>query len=363
MQQRLNKTPPISKPRGMKNLYAAGEKNTIDLSLSENPLGCSPLVLKKMQDSTFVFNHYPATNGSKLKNALADKLSCQPENIFVSNGSEAIINMLPRIFANVGDTVLVPKLTFPMFGICSELAGATVNLAPMSEQLEIDLQAMAKMITKKIKIIFICNPNNPTGDVIEKQELVSFIEKVPESVLVVIDEANIEFAGDSCVDQAISKPNVIILRTFSKGFGLANLRIGFAVANRTIIEKFEETTTLFPICGLSEELSLVALADDDFLVKTRKCINSQRVFLEDGLRNLGFKIFPSKANNIFAKIPDKMTTEAFWNGMQKADISLVNGTSFPGFNDRFFRVSPRLLEANRAFLAAVEQISNNREGL
>lgn len=347
-----------NQPRGMKKLYALGTKRAIDLSLSENPLGCSPLVAKRLKSNNFAFNDYPVPNGAKLKKALAERFNCQKENLFVCNGSEAIINAIPKILAKPGDEAIVPALSFPMFALCSELAKLTVQLAPMDKQLGIDLMAIKTLINQKTKLIFICNPNNPTGSVIPKQKLIDFIEKIPSSVLIVIDEANIEFGGESVIELAISKPNLIVLRTFSKGFGLAGLRIGFALGNQNLITKLEEETPVFPISGLSEELTISALQDSSFITKTRAFIDEQRNLIQKELENLEFTVFPSQANNLFVRLPESLPTDAFDKAMEQANISLVSGSSFAGFDDRFFRVSPRLEKINQIFLKTIRKVAN-----
>lgn len=343
--------------RGMRKLYALGTKRSIDLSLSENPLGCSSVVAEKFVASNFAFNDYPAPNGIRLKKILATKFDCKSENIFVCNGSEAIINAIPNVLANPGDEAIIPSLTFPMFAICSDLAGLVVKNSTMDEQLNIDLEAILKLISPKTKLIFLCNPNNPTGSVIPKDKIICFIERIPENILIVIDEANIEFGGESIIELATIKENIMVLRTFSKGFGLASLRIGFVVGDPRLIAKLEEETPVFPVSGLSEELAIVAVQDDNFIAQTKAFIDEQRNIIQQELKRLGFQVFPSRANNLFVKLPDNLSPNIFWTAMEKADVSLVKGSSFVGFDDRFFRVSPRLETVNRVFLDVVSQIT------
>jgi len=351
------------KPRGMKQVYALGKKRKIDLSLSENPLGCSSLVLRALKMNSVIFNDYPIPNGRSLKIALARKLNVQPENIFIANGSEAIIQVIPKVFASPGDEVLIPKLTFPMFSISSKLAGLTERLVPMGSDLSIDLDALKKKMSARTRLVFLCNPNNPTGSIVAKSELIKVIQATPQSILMVVDEANIEFGGESVADLVAKQPNLLVLRTFSKGYGLANARIGFAIGNEKLITKLEEETPVFPITGLSEELALVALQDDAFLVKTKESIDEQRSRLSQELSNLGFTVFPSQANNLFVKLPAQLSPRKFWRAMQRADISLVNGPAFTGFDDSFFRVSPRTQQVNALFLEAVKQFINKERML
>mgnify|MGYP000321368639 CR=1 FL=1 len=261
----------------MKKLYAFGSKKSLDLSLSENPLGCSPRVSSTFRKLKINFNDYPKVNGNDLKKALSQKLSINENLFFIANGSESIINMIPRILCKPNDEVIIPELTFPMFQTCSELAGLKTKIIKMNKNLEIDLNGILKGITNRTKLIFICNPNNPTGNVLSKKRLISFLDKVPKKVLILLDEANIEFAGETLVNEVSKRNNLVILRTFSKGFGLANLRVGFAVAPAPIINKLEEEINVFPVSGLSENLAISALSDDLFINKTKEFIKEVQI--------------------------------------------------------------------------------------
>lgn len=226
----------LSQAKAMKQLYAFTTKRAIDLSLSENPLGCSPLVLAAAKNLTVNINDYPLTNGCLLKKALADHFTLSENNFFIANGSEAIINYLAKVFGRVGDEVLVPALTFPLFAISTKLAGKKLVKVKMTTNLGINLVAMRKAISAKTCLIFLCNPNNPTGAVLPQQAILDFLECVPKNVLLVVDEANIEFAGESVISEIKNRDNLLVLRTFSKGFGLAGLRVGFATANNLFVK-------------------------------------------------------------------------------------------------------------------------------
>ncbi len=345
-----------TQPRAMKKLYALTEKRPLDLSLSENSLGCSPLVSDALSELRVEFNDYPAPNGKQLRNELAQKFSLRADNLFVANGSESVINDLPRIFCNIGDEVIVPELTFPMFKICSELAGARVLVVKMTDLLGIDLLEILESISGRTRMIFLCNPNNPTGSVVSREAIISFIKKVPKNVKVVVDEANIEFGGESVIDQAVRRNNVIVLRTLSKGFGLATLRVGYAVASREIIQKFEEETPVFQLSGISEQLACIALKDDEFLRKTKQMTTAQRIFLRNELEELGFTIFPSDSNNLFVKVPSFLSVEQFAEQLGVKGISVVMGSSFDGFDDSFFRISVRDAQTNEGFIRKMKEI-------
>lgn len=343
-------------PRAMKKLYALTEKRPIDVSLSENPLGCSPLVSDALKRLEIDFNDYPSPNGKQLQEKLSEKFLLKKENFFVANGSESIINDLPRVFCKAENEVIVPKLTFPMFAVCSQLANLKVVSVEMTDDLGIDLEEVVSSISDNTKMIFICNPNNPTGAVLPKEQILQFINQVPKNVLVVVDEANIEFGGESVISEIVNQKNLIVLRTLSKGFGLAALRIGFAVANKSIIQKLEEETPIFQISGISEQLACVALDDGEFIQRTRQVTANQRLFLQSKLTELGFVLFPSEANNLFVKIPNSLSEKQFIKKLAEKGISVVLGSNFDGFDDSFFRVSIRDEVTNQKFIQRIEEI-------
>lgn len=345
-----------NQPRAMKKLYALTEKRPIDVSLSENPLGCSPRVSSALKQMRVDFNDYPSPNAKKLRKKLSDMFLLNIDNFFVANGSESIINDLPKVFCKVGDEVIISKLTFPMFAVCSELAGLNVISVEMTTDLGIDLEGIIKRISDKTKMIFICNPNNPTGSILTRKDIIEFINKVPKNVLIIVDEANIEFGGESVISEIINQKNLIVLRTLSKGFGLATLRIGFAVADKSIIQRLEEETPIFQISGISEELACIALDDDQFIQKTKQFTVKQRLFLQSQLIKLGFSIFPSEANNLFIKIPNSLSINQFVKKLAEKGISAVMGSNFDGFDDSFFRVSIRDEETNQKFIQKIEEI-------
>ena len=349
----------LSQAKAMKQLYAFTTKRAIDLSLSENPLGCSPLVLAAAKNLTVNINDYPLANGRLLKKALADHLTLSENNFFIANGSEAIINYLAKVFGRVGDEVLVPALTFPLFAISTKLAGKKLVRAKMTTNLGIDLAAMREAISAKTCLIFLCNPNNPTGAVLPQQAILDFLECVPKNVLLVVDEANIEFAGESVISEIKNRDNLLVLRTFSKAFGLAGLRVGFATANNRLIEKLEEETPPFPISSITEQLVGVALKDQQFLARTRKFVAQERIFLTKALNTLGFQVFPSQANNLFVKISDRLSEQQFKKSLQTNDTSVVMGSSFAGFSDAFFRISVRSHNINQRFIQKISRPAVN----
>lgn len=350
-----NMNPPATFPEASNStLYAFAAKRSLDFTLSENPLGCSPLVTEVAQQGAGRLDHYPLPQALQLRRALAGKVGGEPENFFVSNGSEAIVALIPRLLAKPGDKAITPRLTFPLFALSCQQADMNVVFANMTTALGIDLGEILSKITLQTRLIFVCNPNNPTGNVLTREKLQTFLNAVPETVIIIIDEANIEFGGETLANEALKRPNVLVLRTFSKGFGLASARVGFALGSEKLIAHFLDNTPPFPITSLSEKLALCALHDQSFLENTRLFMTEQREFLTQALRSLRFTVFPSSANTLFVQLPSELDSAYFWEKVSQSDISLISGTFFPGFNETFFRLSPRTAELNRQFVEVIK---------
>lgn len=332
-----------------KKLYAFGKKQAINLALSENPLGCSPKVEDVIKLGNFNVGEYPDPNSRLLKESISIALEVNTNEIFVANGSEAIISAIPKIVQK--GEVIIPSLTFPLFKIASSLSGMKVVISPVNTKLEIQIPNIKEKVNEDTKIIFICNPNNPTGKLLTKPEILELVQSSP--CLVVVDEANIEFGGESIVQEVKNFDNLLVLRTFSKGFGLAGIRLGFCVANNKIIQLLEKVSQPFPVTNISLELARTALNDSEFIVQTKKFMEREREFLAQELTKRGFTVIPSQTNNLFVDISkfSKSSTE-FVSKLNEQGVAVVDGASF-GMN-QFIRISPRLREINELFLQKID---------
>jgi len=338
-----------------RNMYAFGKKLPIDLSLSENPLGCSPrvsLILKQLTQADFF--DYPDPDCNQLKKAIATRFQVKVVCIFVANGSEAIIKLLPQVLLKPGDEVIIPKLTFPMFNIATIMSKGKVIFSKMTPDFDIDLEDIKSRITKNTKLIFLCNPNNPTGKVISRKKIVDLIQST--EAIVVVDEANIEFGGKTVIREADSLKNLVVLRTFSKGFGLAGFRIGFCIASKEIIQLLQQASQPFPVSTVAEKVALIALENTKFINKTKEFMKGERDFLTRELEKRGFEVIKSQANNLLVKVPKSLTS--FVNKLNNKGVSVVDGSSFNLNKNSFIRVSPRLREMNRKFIEVIDQILN-----
>lgn len=330
--------------------YSETNRGTIDLSLSENPLGCSLVVTKLLKELSQRINVYPDPYADNLAQALATATNMKSNNFFISNGSESIIFHLQKLISNQNPHIIIPQLTFPLFKNVARIHHRKITSIPMISNFKTDLRAIASSVTNRTGMICLCNPNNPTGEVISHTRLVSFIRSIPSHIIIVIDEANIEFAGKSVVDQVSTFPNLIILRTFSKAYGLAGLRVGYAVAQEPHILALRQITQPFPISNVSQMLAVAALKDQKFISMTKTFIISQRNLLTKKLSQLGFNVCPSKTNNLFIQIPKQLSSQDFINFLNQSGISVISGEHFEGFDNRFFRLSIKDEKTNQAFL-------------
>jgi len=339
-----------------RNLYAFGKKLPIDLSLSENPLGCSPKVSMAIKQLTQAdFFDYPDPDCSQLKKVIAKRFQIEVGSIFVANGSEAVIKLLPQILLKPGGEVIIPKLTFPMFSIASEISNGRIISSEMTPNLDIDLEDIKSKVTENTKLIFLCNPNNPTGRIIPKKKVVDFVKSTTATV--VVDEANIEFGGTTVIREVKKFKNLVVLRTFSKGFGLAGFRIGFCVAGKEAIQLLEQASQPFPVSTVAEKAALLALKDTKFIKKTKEFMDKERVFLTCELEKRGFEVIKSRANNIFVGVNSLFnSSDEFVKFLNKKGVSVVNGTSFGDSNSKFVRISPRLRRVNVQFLNAIDSL-------
>lgn len=339
-----------------RKLYAFGEKLPIDLSLSENPLGCSPKVVMALKDVSLKdFFDYPDPDSQDLKNILSKKFQINSEGIFVANGSEAIIKLLPQAILKPNDEVIIPRLTFPMFEKAVQLVDGRVVLSEMTADFDINLTDIRKRITKNTRLIVLCNPNNPTGKIIPKDTILEFVRST--NILVIVDEANIEFGGETIIRECQNTNNLIVLRTFSKGFGLAGLRIGFCAADPSIVERLKQISQPFPVSSIAQKLAIIALQDKRFMSKTKQFMKQEREFLTRELKDRGFQVIKSEANNLLVKInPIFKSSTDFVRRLNSKGVSIVDGINFDRVGTKFARISPRLRDTNIKLLNAIDEI-------
>lgn len=263
-------------------------QNGILLDANENPYGN--------------INRYPDPNCTEIKNELSKMLGVKPENLFIGNGSDEAIMLLFMIFCRKGDTVITLEPTYGMYRVCADTFDIEVNPILLNEDFQIDVEKTLSAITKSTKIIFACSPNNPTANCLRDTDIFELCEKFKG--IVVVDEAYIEFSDtESLVKKIEQYPNLIVLRTLSKAWGMAGIRLGYAVAQKEIIEAFNKTKAPYNVNILTQREALKNLKNKIKMEKNKKLILSERERVKKELQTLGIKVYPSDANFLLIKIP------------------------------------------------------------
>ena len=282
-----------------------GINDIIKLASNENPLGASPLALAAAEAVLMDTFLYPDPNGFQLKTALAEKLGVTPEQITLGNGSDAVLAMIAQAFLHPGEEVVISQYAFATFSIITRAMRGTPVIVP-TQGYHPDLEAMAATITDKTKLIFIANPNNPTGTWINNDQLTAFLAKVPQRVLVVLDEAYYEFMDDPDYPNTIALQqtysNLVVTRTFSKIYGLAGLRVGYSIASAEISDYLNRVRLPFNVSAAALAAAEAALTDQAFLQQTLELNRQGMIQLGEGLTALGLDYIPSAGNFITVDI-------------------------------------------------------------
>src|SRR5271170_5676900 len=292
----------------------------IKVASNENPFGPSPLALAAMQKAIAGVNLYPDGNAFYLKQKLAANLGVEPVNLILGNGSNEIIEFVAHALLAPGADVVVSQFCFAIYPIVAKMFGANVITVP-AKNYGHDLPAMLKAITSRTRIVFVANPNNPTGTLVPREEVIQFVNDVPDNVLLVMDEAYIEFLDDA-VDlvpliRLGARKNLILMRTFSKIYGLAGLRIGYGIANAEFVFALEKVRQPFNVNSLAQTAAIAALDDDEHVRKTRLNNFAGLEFFARAFRDLKLEFVPSSANFILIRVNDG---QRVFEAMQKQGV-------------------------------------------
>jgi histidinol-phosphate aminotransferase len=277
----------------------------IKMASNENPLGPSPAALAALRRTAGQLHLYPDGNAYYFKQKLAAKLGVQPANLVLGNGSNDIIEFLGHALMGPGAEVVVSEYCFAIYPIVARLLGSRLVTVP-AKNYGHDIAAMQKAISVNTAIMFVANPNNPTGTLAKPADLRRLVEEVPPNVVLVLDEAYFEFL-DEPVDflpliRSEQKPNIILLRTFSKIYGLAGLRLGYGIAHPAFIAALEKIRQPFNINSMAQEAGLAALDDTAHVRKTRQNNARGRALLESGFAKMGLEFVPSSANFVLVRV-------------------------------------------------------------
>ena len=285
-----------------------GVSDVVKLASNENPMGCSPRVTLAVTEQLGQLSRYPDGNGYYLKQALADFNDVNANQITLGNGSDDLLDILARSFVGADDAIVYSQYAFVVYPMLAKMQGAT-GLEVPAQRFGHNLKAMSQAVqdNPNTKIVFIANPNNPTGTQLEQKELRQFVASVPSSVLVVLDEAYIEYSPESNNRALLDEfDNVIIVRTFSKAYGLAGLRVGYALSSVAVADLLNRIRQPFNVSRVGLAAAAAALADQDFIEKTRLINDEQMRWLEKQFDALGLGFVKSHANFIMVEVQVEM---------------------------------------------------------
>ena len=287
-------------------VYVPGKTvpGSVKLASNETVLGPLPSVRTAIEKATDRINRYPDSGCVQLKAALAKHLGSDfaPENVAVGCGSVSLCQQLIQITASVGDEVVMGWHSFELYPPMVQVAGAVGVKVPLTDH-TFDLYAMLAAITDRTRLIFVCNPNNPTSTVVNPDALARFVEAVPPHILIAIDEAYVEYIRDGMspdsLELARARANVVVLRTFSKAHGLAGLRVGYAVGHPDLITALDQVYVPFSVTSVSQAAAIASLDAADELLARTDAVVAERSRVAAGLRDAGFAVPPSQANFVW----------------------------------------------------------------
>lgn len=284
------------------------------LSSNENPYPPLPSVLAALADGALEINRYPDLTASELIHSLAEFLDEDPDRLVVGNGSVALLSHLMDAVLNPGDEVIFGWRSFEAYPIATQIAAGVPVLVPLTADARLDLPAMAAAVTERTRVVLVCTPNNPTGPSVHADELEEFLNSVSDDVLVVIDEAYVEFVRDEAAPDALAiareRANVIVLRTMSKAYGLAGLRVGYAVGHQKIIGAIRAVTTPFGVNGLAQVAAVQSLRAVDELLDRVEAIVQARSRLVAELADQGWELPDTQANFVWMPLGERTEQRA-----------------------------------------------------
>ena len=324
----------------------------IKLASNENVLGASPKAVAAMRAAIESAQLYPESSGVYLREAIARRLGLGSENIILGNGSNEIIEFIGHAFLDRGDEVIVPEYAFIAYKLIAQLFDARTIETPTAN-FQPDLQAMLSAITPKTKIIFIANPNNPTGFLIEQEKIDNFLTRVPDEVITVVDEAYFEFLDDppNTLRHVSNGQNVVILRTFSKIHGLASLRVGYGIASRSLIEVLQKTRQPFNVNGIGQIGAIAALEDSEHVLQSKRIVDAGRAFLEEQFAAMKLKYIPSAGNFVFVNVGDGPTVFKKMLA-RKIIVRPLRGYNLP----EWIRITVGTMEQNEKCIAVLKDV-------
>lgn len=329
-----------------------GLTEVIKLASNENPLGCSPKAVEAVKKAADNLAIYPDGNTTLLKEVLANRLNLKPSQVLLSSGSDEMVDQIAKTFIDKNDEIIMADITFPRYISTTKMMGGIAKIVPLNDW-TYDLDSMLLAITDKTKLIWLCNPNNPTGTMFSENKLLDFLKQVPKNIIVIYDEAYNEYVTNedypkNSINLLKDYPNLIVMRTFSKIYGLAALRVGYTMASEEIIHNINKIRGPFNVNTLAQVAALAALEDDEFIKKSYEINREGKEYLYKEFKSLNLKYAPSETNHIFVNV-NKNANEVFVE-LQK------RGMIIRPIVETWIRVTIGTMEQNKKFISLIKEV-------
>jgi len=333
-----------------------GITGAVKMASNENPLGPSPRALEAISRYLLNIHYYPDGSGYYLKEKLSRLWGLKPSQFIIGNGTNEIIELMVRAFLNPGEEAIIAEPSFVVYRMVVKIMDGVPVMIGLRNFTH-DLPAMANAVTPCTKLVFICNPNNPTGTVVSHDEVKDFMGKIPEDIMVVFDEAYYEYVEREdfplTLDYILQSRNVIILRTFSKVYGLAGLRIGYGIAREEMVELLDKIRQPFNVNALAQEAALAGLDDEEHVRKSQEVNRLGKRFLYQAFEKLGLSYVPSQANFVlvdFGREASEICQRLLYEGII---LRPMTGFNLPA---NFVRITIGTEEHNQRLFSALKKI-------
>ncbi|MEA1964930.1 MAG: histidinol-phosphate transaminase, partial [Candidatus Aerophobetes bacterium] len=319
----------------------------------------SKLAVEAIRKEAENVNLYPESSSRLLREKLAQKLNLDKEMIIIANGGDNIIDLLGLAFISKGDEVIIGEVTFPTYESVIKIMGGKIISVKLKDY-RYDLEEIARRVNERTKLIVICNPNNPTGTTVTKEELDKFMRKVPEDVIVIFDEAYCDYVEDENYPDSLSyvreEKNAVVIRTFSKIAGLAGLRIGYALARQKLIGYLKRVVDVFSVNRLAQVAALASLGDEEHRKKVLRVNKEGKDYLYKELKRLGLFYVPTETNFIFIDL--KKDTKVIFEKLLKKGVIIRPGETWGCPN--FIRVTIGTPYENKKFIQTLEEVLSEK---
>ena len=333
-----------------------GITGSVKLASNENPAGPSPMAIKALRKGISDMNRYPDGNCYYLRDSLATRLDVGNDELIFGNGSNEIIELAVRTFMGPGDEAVMAHPSFVVYSMIVQAVKGKNIIVPLKDAKH-DLDAMAETITERTRIIFIANPNNPTGTINTAVEMDAFMKRVPDNVLVVVDEAYYEYVSSREYADSMKyfgqERDILILRTFSKIYGLSGLRIGYGISKYGIVSEMNKVRQPFNVNAPAQRAALAALDDEKHIERSKGINEKGKKLIYKGLKSLGINFVPTEANFVFITFESDVAAELY-------DELLRKGVIIRPMGPRAIRVTIGLAKENRRFIEALKGVAEAR---